>query len=349
MKIQKAELAQKINKIKGVVPKKTTMPVLQGILVKDGYLIANNMEMSVKAKIEGIEDESFIIPMKAFDLINNLPNGEVEIIPDGANITIKAAKIKNKYQTMDPSLFPNAEVPGENEHEIVLDSKALLESMKRVSYAIPLQAANKTMSSLCLQATGGWLNFVGLDGHVLAWDKIEYDGEFELLIPKSTIDKMLSVGLEGNVSIRHNKVAALFVTDEYEIYTRLVDGDYYKYKNMFGDLSLRTVVTKTEFLDAMIRAKMCTDESSPVKFEISGDTVNITIKDNTTDYHETITLQEALEEQLTIAFNARLVIETLKAFDCDNVGIQLQGPKHPMIVEAEDSEFKSIVLPVQIK
>jgi len=44
-----------------------------------------------------------------------------------------------------------------------------------------------------------------------------------------------------------------------------------------------------------------------------------------------------------------LVIETLKAFDCDNVGIQLQGPKHPMIVEAEDSEFKSIVLPVQIK
>lgn len=349
MKIQKVELAQKINKIKGVVPKKTTMPVLQGILVKDGYLIANNMEMSVKAKIEGIEDECFIIPMKAFDLINNLPNGEVEIIPDGANITIKAAKIKNKYQTMDPSLFPNAEVPGENEHEIVLDSKALLESMRRVSYAIPLQAANKTMSSLCLQATGGWLNFVGLDGHVLAWDKIEYDGEFELLIPKSTIDKMLSVGLEGNVSIRHNKVAAVFVTDEYEIYTRLVDGDYYKYKTMFGELSLRTVVTKTEFLDAMIRAKMCTDESSPVKFEISGDTVDITIKDNTTDYHETITLQEALEEQLTIAFNARLVIETLKAFDCDNVGIQLQGPKHPMIVEAEDSEFKSIVLPVQIK
>jgi len=349
MKIQKTELAQKINKIKGVVPKKTTMPVLQGILVKNGYLIANNMEMSVKAKIEGIEDECFIIPMKAFDLINNLPNGEVEIIPDGANITIKAAKIKNKYQTMDPSLFPNAEVPGEGEHEIVLDSKALLESMKRVSYAIPLQAANNTMSSMCLQATGGWLNFVGLDGHVLAWDKTEYDGEFELLIPKSTIDKMLSVGLEGNVSIRHNKVAALFVTDEYEIYTRLVDGDYYKYQNMFNELPLRTVITRTELLDAMVRAKMCTEERSPVRFEISEDTMNISIKDNTTDYHEMITLQEALEEQLTIGFDARLVIETLKAFDCDNVGIQLQGAKYPMIVEAEDSDFKTIVLPVAIK
>ena len=50
MKVQKAELAQKIAKIKSVVPKKASMPVLQGILVKDGYLIANNTEMTVKAK-----------------------------------------------------------------------------------------------------------------------------------------------------------------------------------------------------------------------------------------------------------------------------------------------------------
>ena len=37
MKIQKTELAAKLNKIKGVVPKKTTNPALQGILVKEGY------------------------------------------------------------------------------------------------------------------------------------------------------------------------------------------------------------------------------------------------------------------------------------------------------------------------
>ena len=79
MKIQKTELAQKLNKIKGVVPKKTTQAVLQGILVKDGYLIANNMEMTVKAKIEGTEGKSFIIPERAFDLINNLPDGDMEI------------------------------------------------------------------------------------------------------------------------------------------------------------------------------------------------------------------------------------------------------------------------------
>lgn len=95
MKIQKTELAAKLNQIKGVVPKKTTMPILQGILVKEGYLIANNLEMTIKAKLEGTEDECFIIPERAFDLINNLPDGEIDITISGGNtMTIKADKIK---------------------------------------------------------------------------------------------------------------------------------------------------------------------------------------------------------------------------------------------------------------
>ena len=107
MKIQKTELATKLNQIKGVVPKKTTMPILQGILVREGYLIANNLEMTVKAKLEGTEDECFIIPERAFGLINNLPDGEIDIsVSDGNTMTIRADKIKNKYQTMDPAPFP---------------------------------------------------------------------------------------------------------------------------------------------------------------------------------------------------------------------------------------------------
>ena len=349
MKLQKAELAQKLNKIKGVVPKKTPMSVLQGILVMDGYLIANNMELTVKAKIEGTEGESFIIPERAFDLINNLPDGEMEISATANNtITIKADKIKNKYQTMDHTTFPVTEVP---EYGSVLTIKAetLLKSMKRVSYAVPAQNSNKIMTSMCLQALGGQLNFVGLDGHVLACDKVDYEGEFELLIPKNTVDKLKSLGLSGEVQIKHNKTGAVFITDEFEVYTRLIDGEYFKYQKMFTDLPLHTVISRMDLLDAMTRAKMCTEEMSPVKFELDGNSLNLSIKDSTTDYHETVDLQEEITEPLTICFNARLVLETLKAFDCDNVGISFGGPKMPMIVEAEDSDFKTIVLPVNLQ
>lgn len=311
MKIQKTELATKLNQIKGVVPKKTTMPILQGILVKEGYLIANNLEMTVKAKLEGTEGECFIIPERAFDLINNLPDGEVDIsVSNGNTMTIRADKIKNKYQTMDPEPFPVADIDGEGS-EFTLKAGQLLESVKRVSYAIPQQGGNATMSTMCLQAKDGQLNFVGLDGHVLAWDKIDYDGEFELLIPKNTIDKLKTLGLTGEVRIRHSNAMAIFATEDFEICTRLVQGEYYKYQNMFKELPLHTVISRKELLDAMVRAKMCTAEKCPVKFEIAGSQLGLSIKDQTTDYHETVDLQEDISEELTIGFDARLVIETL--------------------------------------
>lgn len=348
MKIEKTELAQKLNKIKGVVPKKTPMQVLQGILVQDGYLIANNMEMTVKAKIEGAEGESFIIPERAFDLINNLPDGEMEISAAADNIiTIKADKIKNKYQTLDPAQFP-ATASQDEGSELRIKAEMLLESMKRVSYAVPAQNTNTVMTAMCLQAAGGQLNFAGLDGHVLAWDKIDYDGEFELLIPKNTVDKIKSLGLSGEVQIRHNKTGAVFITEDFEIYTRLIEGEYFKYQTLFKELPLHTVVSRIALLDAMTRAKMCTEERCPVKFEMDGGALSLSIKDNTTDYHETVELQEDIAKTLTIGFDARLVLETLKAFDCENVGLSFGGPKMPMIVEAEDSDFKTIVLPVAI-
>ena len=79
MKIDKAELSQKIKKLKNIVPAKTYRPEIQGILVQNGYMTASNTELTVKAKTEEADGESFVIPLKAFDLISNLPDGDIEI------------------------------------------------------------------------------------------------------------------------------------------------------------------------------------------------------------------------------------------------------------------------------
>lgn len=349
MKIQKDKLAQKINKLKSVVPKKTNTPILQGILVKDGYLIANNGEMTVKAKLEGTESESLIIPMRAFDIINNLPDGEVQITSTGKNkIKIKTENIENTYQTMDVDEYPVIEVSDNGNKEVTINSEILLESIKRVAFAIPAQHSKPIMKSLCLEAANGKLNFVGTDSHILAWDKIDYENSFKLLIPKNAVDKIMAIGITGDVSIKYNLNSAMFVTEDYEIYTRLIEGEYFNYPKMFNAMPMYTVVNRMDLLNAMIRANMCTDEKIPVRFQIRGNLMDIEIKDSTTNYHETIFLQESLTNDLVIGFNAKLVIETLKAFNCENIAIQFAGPKHPMFIEAEDSDFKALILPVAI-
>ena len=147
---------------------------------------------------------------------------------------------------------------------------------------------------------------------------------------------------------RSNKSGAVFITKDFEVYTRLVEGEYFKYQSMFKEFPLHTVISRVALLDAMTRAKMCTGERCPVRFELVGNALNLSIKDSITDYSETVELQEEMSKGLTIGFDARLVLETLKAFDCDNVGLSLGGSKLPMIVEAEDSDFRAMVLPVNL-
>ena len=65
--------------------------------MRDSFLTASNMELTVKVRINNNEKEEFLIPVKAFDLITNLPDGEVNItLQKSGYILIRTGKIKNK-------------------------------------------------------------------------------------------------------------------------------------------------------------------------------------------------------------------------------------------------------------
>lgn len=94
---------------------------------------------------------------------------------------------------------------------------------------------------------------------------------------------------------------------------------------------------------------MCTDEKSPAVFDISENEITVSIRDNIANYQEKVTLQEKIKDPIKIGFDSRLVLETIKAFTCDNITLNLTRPVNPMVVEAEDSDMKALVLPVRLK
>ena len=349
MKVNKVELSKKIDKIKNIVPKNSSIPALMGILVQDGYLIASNQELTVKAKLEGAEGEEFIIPSRAFDLIKNLPDGDVNI-SEGKNnkITISMDKIKNVYQSLPASDYSfSFQRISEGGGSTAIDSKVLRESISHVLYAIPSKGSNTIMTALYLRASEGRLDFVGLDGHVIAWVQKEFDGEFKLLIPRSAVEKLLSLELDGDVQIEFDKNSAMFKTEEYEIHTRLVEGEYFAYETFFRPLPMKVSAIRTDLLEAVIRAKLCTEELTPTKFEIKGEQLKLSINDKSADYSEIVQIQSGIPEDLIIGFNSRLVMETLKAHSGQNIKMYFEGAKRPMIVESD--VMRSIVLPVQLR
>ena len=353
MRVKKYEIARAIDKIKSVVQKNEQIKALAGILVKDGYLTGSNAEITVQVKLEGSAGEAFIIPMAAFDLIRNLPEGDVDITADENNVvTIKMARITNRYQSFPPDAFSFYKPDTELGEELILPGEELMEALGHVVFAAADKDVNATMNGIYFDGGENCLNVVGLDGHVIAWDKVSAQGvsEMKAIVPKTAVKKLLSMGMTDDVRVSHDKQSIIFRTDEYKISSRLIDGKYFAYQRMFQDSPIFTVVAKKDLVDAMTRAKMCTTEGRAAIFRLLGSEMNVSITDTAADYNETVPLEVDISPQdVRIGFNSKLVLDTIKAFTCENITLNFSTSVQPMYVGAEDSDMRALVLPVKLK
>ena len=354
MKLKKYELVRTIDKVKSVVQKNPQIPALGGVLIKEGYAIAANGEMTIQVKLEGTEDESFIIPMKAFDLIKNLPEGDVEIICDDKNVvTIKMEKIKNSYQSFPAENFMYDKTETGDEEGIVLPGTLLMEAISHALYA----AADKSpglpeLEGIYLEGENDNLNLAATDGHVMCWDQINAVSGvsgLKLIVPKTAAKKLTSMGMDEEVTLLYNESGAVFKTEVYLIRTRIRNGKFVSYQKMFVNMENYAIVNREDLIGAMTRAKMCTDESVPAEFDIDGEEINIILQDKVTNYREKIMLMSPIQKPIRIGFNSRLVLETIKAFTCENIMLNFSSSYTPMIVQAEDSDMKALVLPVKLR
>jgi DNA polymerase III sliding clamp (beta) subunit (PCNA family) len=120
---------------------------------------------------------------------------------------------------------------------------------------------------------------------------------------------------------------------------------------LFTEGEIQTAVEKKALLDAINRAKLCgaQEDKAPVLLNVSGQNINITYKNQTADYTEDISTQIDVGDGLKIAFDPTLVMECVKAFECENISISFTSRKHPAIIHAEDSDMTALVLPVNFK
>lgn len=172
MRINKSELSKKIGQLKGIVPSRTTIEALKGVLCSDGYLIASDTNLTVKAKLEGMEEETepFIIPAKAFDFISSLPDGELEVSVSKGNLVIKTGKIKNQFKTLGAELFAYTKSIDTDKEPAKIPALKLKKAIDHVIYAVAVNGSNQQMLGMYLECMDGKLNFVGLDGHRIAWE-----------------------------------------------------------------------------------------------------------------------------------------------------------------------------------
>ena len=192
------------------------------------------------------------------------------------------------------------------------------------------------------------MNFVGLDGHVLAWDRVDYEGEFELLIPKNTVEKLKSLGLSGEVQIKHNKWGAVFATEDFEVYTRLIEGEYFKIDQMLSnDYETKVRINKKELLNCIDRATLLVKEGDkkPIIINIGDEVMELKIKSQIGSMNEEIFISKEGKD-LLIGFNPKFLIDALRVIEDEEVTLYLMNAKAPCFIKDDEESYIYLILPV---
>lgn len=373
VRIGRDELLTGLQRVQGVVEKRNTMPILSNILLEakqDGAeIVATDLELGMRGlykatvlKTGGVT----VSARKLFEIIKELPSGEIELTAGDNNWTvIQAGKSQFKIVGLPSSEYPA--LPAiEREGLTPLSGDGLLELIRKTLFAAGDNDAryilNGLLVTLVVTDKKTALRLVGTDGHRLAVAEQEVGKsgtkggpqEIKAIIPKKAaqeIRRLLEEGKAAEPLIGFTKNLMIFRKSGLLLTSRLMEGNYPNYQQVIPkETGKKISVNRADFESSLRRVSVLSkDKASAVKVSFAPD--KIILFSSSPDYGEaTEELPARFEgETLNTGFNARYLLDVCSVMDGETISLQMETPLSPCLIqEPESPGFKCVVMPIKI-
>lgn len=359
---KKSDLITGINIVMKAVSSKTTMSILECILIDatEGIIkfTANDMELGIETTVQGeiAEAGSIAIDAKIFsEIVRKLPDNDVTIeVKDEstANITCENAKFNILIKSAeDFSYLPVIE----KKDKITISQFSLKEIIRQTSFAINDAEKNKLLTGELFEVNGSKLKVVALDKFRIAIRNIELKenyGNYKVLVPGKSlneISKILNGGVDDDVNIYFTSNHILFEFDDTIVVSRLIESTNFfdTDKMISNDYKTRITINKKEMADCIDRATLLIKEGDkkPVFLSMKDTEMELTINTFIGSMDESIPIAKDGDD-LLISFNPKFLIDILKVLDQEEVSMFFTNPKAPCFIKDEEGSYIYIVLPV---
>ena len=351
----KSNLLNGVNIVAKAVPNKTTMSILECILIdatgSEIKLLANDMELGIETVVEGeiLEKGQIALDAKIFlDIVRKLPDNDITIVTD---ITCEKAKFTIIGKSGDDfSYLPSIE----RIDSIVLSQFTLKEVIRQTIFSIADNDNNKLMTGELFEIDGDILKVVSLDGHRISIRKIILKNHYpsrKVVVPGKTlneISKILSGDMDKDVSIFFTGKHIVFEFDKTVVVSRLIEGEYFKIDQMLSsDYETKVTVNKKELLECIDRATLLVKEGDkkPIIISISDGNMELKINSTVGSMDEEIDIIKQGKD-IMIGFNPKFMIDALKVIDDEEIDIYLVNPKAPCFIRDIKEKYIYLILPV---
>lgn len=359
----KSDLLNSVNTVLKAVSNKTTLPILECILLESENnclkLIGNDLELGIESTIPANVEKTGCIALESkifSEIVRKLPEDEVQITVDSNLITtIKCANSEFKIAAQSGEDFP--QLPKiEKNNSYTLKQSTLKDIVRQTIFSVATEETRPILTGELIQIKDRALHIVSVDGYRVSYRRtplsIDND-QNEVVVPGKTlgeISKILS-SEEEDVSIYFTDKHILFDLGESIVVSRLLEGEFLKYENsFFEDYETKIKVDRKALLMSIERAALISREGkkNPIKIEINSECMIITSNTELGTAREEIPVY--LEgKDLVIAFNPKYLIDALKSIDDDEVIIQFMSSLNPCIIQPiNGNDYKYLILPIRL-
>lgn len=358
----KSDINEAINIVLKAVPGKTTMPILECVVIEalgdELKLTTNDMSLGIETSFSANIEEEGIILVNAkmiSEIIRKLPDNDVYFeSDDNENILLFCGKAKFNLSGKNHEEFPMLpEI--EKENKIVISQFTLKEMIRQTIFSISNNENNKILTGELFEINGDEFKIASLDLHRVSIRKMQlkesYD-DLKVVIPGKTlieVSKILTGGIDDEVEIYFTKNHVLFELGRTIIISRLIEGNFYNINQMLtNDYETKVTVNKRELLDCIDRATLLLREAEnkPVIMNIKNDEIKMEMNTKIGSMDENISIEKQGKD-LRIAFDPKFLIDVLRVIDEEEVNLYLFNAKAPCFIR-DDNSYIYLILPVNL-
>ncbi len=396
--IQKDVLLKILKDVSGILPSKTTQPILTSLLfeVKDNKLTvkATDLEMYIESQAPAIEYESGCIAIpgkKIIEIISKLSSDLItfKLNAEKSEVFISCKKSNFSVIVLNSDQFPQKEINIEKQG-FVVPLESFIKGINLTSFAVTGSDLTSVLSGLYCSIKEQVLEFAGTDATRITYKKkilfapigskttttetsesnvmvMDKNPELEIILPIKACNEILRLfshkltakdqaeSVTGKnieeIKITQNNEELILKTDDVIFSTKLIAGRYPAFKSVFPEKNKFVCeANKDELLKAVERVAVMSDETTSFISLYLNNNI-MTLLSNTKDLgkaNEEITVKYE-GEKIDLALKTPFLLDVLKRLDVDNVLIEINSPKEPLIIRPSgNDEYSYLLMPVKL-
>ena len=361
-----AELLKVITKAGGVVPSRSTLPILENYLFdlsSDNLRVtATDLEVSLSTvvHVKGEGNGKLAVPAKRLmETIRALPNVEIKFSMDNGSKKLNMKTKTGEYTLAGESSddYPTIALP-KTENKLTVDRDTFTRLINQTLFATSSDELRPAMMGVLFQIRKNEIRAVSTDGHRLVRLNTTAGSskeERDIIVPSKALNILTKSLEEENCTIAVDEAQAVFMFGETVLVTRLIGERYPNYESVIPtDNDKKLLVNRNDMLAAVRRVALyasSTTHQVRLSLKKNGVTVSAEDADFGNEAKETLDCEYSAES-MDIGFNANYVVDVLSHLDMEEIVFEFSTPTRAGIVhpakQRDGEDLLMLIMPVRL-